>query len=360
MTGAPGSPPKSSSPNDAGDGRPANSSRLDTHRFKKYALTAVRHESFVLVVILALLMVAFNVISNRLFGRPENLVNIIIQSSTRSLAAVGQALVILTAGIDLSVGGVAILAVTMGGALMTATAGYLGPVPVGVGVLAMLLVGAGFGAINGLLVSRLRVPSLIVTLATWQMALGIGSHLTAMGTGKPAVIIELPPVLAILGQRGPGGVPTPVVAFIAAIAIGYFILNHTTFGKSIYAVGDNETAAYLSGVKTRNIKFWVYLISGFCAAIAGLLQMGRVLAASDKLVGSLELDSIAAVVVGGVSLFGGSGSLIGVLIGVLIIGVINNGMNIVGLNVWTQNLVKGSTIFAAVAVDAWRRSRRGG
>jgi ribose/xylose/arabinose/galactoside ABC-type transport system permease subunit len=360
MTGPSGSPPRSSLPDNAGDGRPADSSRSFGNQFKKYAQTAVRHESFVLVVILVLLMVAFNVISKGVFGRPANLVNIIIQSSTRSLAAVGQALVILTAGIDLSVGGVAILAVTMGGALMTATPGFLGPVPMGVGVLVMLLVGAGFGAINGVLVSRLRVPSLIVTLATWQMALGIGSHLTAMATGKPAVIIELPKALAFLGQRGPGGVPTPVVVFIAAIAIGYFVLNHTTFGKSIYGVGDNETAAYLSGIKTKNIKFWVYLISGFCAAIAGLLQMGRVLAASDALLGSLELDSIAAVVVGGVSLFGGSGSLIGVLIGVLIIGVINNGMNIVGLNVWTQNLVKGSTIFAAVAVDAWRRNRRGG
>ena len=118
-------------------------------------------------------------------------------------------------------------------------------------------------------------------------------------------------------------------------------------------------SAYLSGVRTRNIKFWVYLISGFCAAVAGLLQMSRVLAASDKLLGTLELDSIAAVVVGGVSLFGGSGSMIGVLLGVLIIGVINNGMNIVGLNVWTQNLVKGGAIFAAVAVDSWRRTRRG-
>jgi ribose transport system permease protein len=360
MTGAPDSPPRSNLPTDADDRRPADSDRLTNQRFKKYARIAVRHESFVLVVILVLLMVVFNVISEGVFGRPGNLVNIIIQSSTRSLAAVGQAFVILTAGIDLSVGGVATLAVTMGGALMTATPGYLGPIPMGVGVLTMLLVGAGFGAINGLLVSRLRVPSLIVTLATWQMALGIGSHLTAMGTGKPAVIAELPPALATLGQRGPGGVPTPVVVFIAAIAIGYFVLNYTTFGKSIYGVGDNETAAYLSGIKTRNVKFWVYLISGFCAAIAGLLQMGRVLAASDKLVGTLELDSIAAVVVGGVSLFGGSGSLIGVLIGVLIIGVINNGMNIVGLNVWTQNLVKGSTIFAAVAVDAWRRSRREG
>jgi len=288
------------------------------------------------------------------------LVNIIIQSSTRSLAAVGQALVILTAGIDLSVGGIAILSGCMGGALMTATPGYLGPIGVGAGVLIMLLVGTGIGALNGLVVSRLRVPSLIVTLATWQIALGLGSHLTALGTGRPAVIIELPKVLSILGRGDIGGVPSPVIAFVAAIVVGYFILNHTTFGKAVYSVGGNETTAWLSGIRTRNVKFWVFLISGLCAAVAGLLQMSRVLAASDALVGALELDSIAAVVVGGVSLFGGKGNIIGVLLGVLIIGVINNGMNIVGLNVWTQNLVKGGTIFAAVAVDAWRRRRSEG
>lgn len=337
------------------------SEKTSASTWKEYFVTnVVRHERFVLVVILVLLMVVFNIISGGLFGSPGNLVNILIQSSTRSLAAVGQAFVILTAGIDLSVGGIAILAVCMGGALMTATPGYLGPTSAGIGVLMMLLIGAGFGAINGVVVSRLRVPPLIVTLAMWQIAFGLGSRLTAGATGKPAVIIELPRALAILGQEYLGGVPTPVIAFIAVIALGYFILNHTTFGKSVYATGGNEVAAYLSGIRTRDVKFWVYVISGFCAAIAGLLQMSRVLAASDKLIGTLELDSIAMVVIGGVSLFGGTGSMIGVLLGVLIIGVINNGMNIVGLNVWTQNLVKGGTIFAAVAVDAWRRTRSEG
>lgn len=168
MTEAPGTSPKSIS-----------------HRLREVALTAVRHESFVLVIILVLLMIVFNVISDGVFFRPQNLVNIIIQSSTRSLAAVGQALVILTAGIDLSVGGIAILSACMGAALMTATPGYLGPIGVGAGVLIMLLVGAGIGAINGLMVSRLRVPSLIVTLAMWQIAVGLGSHFTALATGRP-------------------------------------------------------------------------------------------------------------------------------------------------------------------------------
>ncbi|MBA7706002.1 Ribose import permease protein RbsC [subsurface metagenome] len=117
--------------------------------------------------------------------------------------------------------------------------------------------------------------------------------------------------------------------------------------------------AYFSGIRTRDVKFWVYVISGFCASIAGIVQMSRIMSASNQIMGGLELDSIAAVVIGGVSLFGGTGSVIGVLIGVLIIGVINNGMNIAGLNIWMQDLVKGTVIFVAVAIDAWRRGRRG-
>jgi len=213
------------------------------------------------------------------------------------------------------------------------------------------------GAGNGILVSRARMTPLIVTLAVWQIAKGAGSEFTTGAGNRPLVVAGLPDALSFFGRGSIGGVPIPAIAFIAAIIAGYFILNHTTFGKSVYAVGGNEASAWLSGIKTKNVKFWVYVISGLCAAGAGMIQMSRVMSASNKVIGGLELDSIAAVVIGGVSLFGGTGSIVGVLLGVLIIGVINNGMNLAGLNIWMQDLVKGLVIFAAVAVDAWRRSR---
>jgi len=319
-----------------------------------------RNENFVLGAILVVLVVMFTVTTRGVILRPGNVRNFATQASVTGLATVGQAFVILTGGIDLSVGGTAAMALCLGAALMTTTPGYLGPIGAGPAVLIMLLVGAGFGAVNGLVVTRLRVSPLITTLATWHIALGLASHFAALSTGKPVIILELPKVLAVMRQGGIGGVSVAAVVFIAVFIIGYFILNHTSFGKSVYAVGGSEASAWLSGIKPRNIKFWVYLVSGLFTAIAGLLQMTRVLAASTQLMGALELDTIAAVVVGGVSLFGGGGNLIGVLMGVLIIGVANNGMNLMGLNAWLQNMVKGGTIFAVVAIDARRRNRSGG
>ena len=171
--------------------------------------------------------------------------------------------------------------------------------------------------------------------------------------------MHLPDVLAFVAHGSIGGVPIAVFILVGAIVLGYFVLNHTTFGNSVYAVGGSEASAWLSGIKTRNTVFWVYIISGFCAAIAAMIQISRVMSASPVIWGitglELTIDSIAAVVIGGVSLFGGKGNIIGVLLGVLIIGVLNNGMNLAGLNIFTQYLLKGGVILAAVGVDAWRR-----
>ena len=139
--------------------------------------------------------------------------------------------------------------------------------------------------------------------------------------------------------------------------VGYFVLYFTTFGRSVYAVGGNPISSWLSGVNVRTVQSTVYIISGFLSTIAGLITLSRTMCASMGSTAGLELDSIAAVVIGGVSLAGGKGSMIGVLLGVLIIGVINNGMNLAGLNIWMQDLVKGGVIFAAVAIDAWRSRR---
>jgi ribose transport system permease protein len=249
----------------------------------------------------------------------------------------------------------AALVACIGGALMTTTPGYLGPLPVGASLVFMLLAGAGLGAINGLFVSRLRLAPLIVTLATWQITMG-GAAIVSKEE-----CIQLPDAMAFVAHQSIGGVPIPAFIFIAAIVVGYFILNHTTFGNSVYAVGGNEASAWISGIKVKNIRFWVYVISGLCAAIAAIIQVSRVMSASSVIWGitglELTFDTIVAVVIGGVSLFGGKGSIIGVLLGVLIIGVLNNGMNMAGMNIFTQYLVKGAVMLIAVGIDAWRRRR---
>jgi len=320
---------------------------------KKNALTVFRHENFVLVIVLVIVMIVLSVVTGGKFSSAINFRNILLQSSILGVAAVGQAFVILSAGIDLSVGGIGQMMAILGAVLLTTDPGYLGQggLPLVAGVILVLLAGAGMGASNGVLVSRLRLSPLIVTLGIWQFAKGAAFQFSKEGE----TIHALPDGLAFLGQGNVGGVPVPAIVFIAAIAVSYLILNYTSFGRSVYAVGGSELSAWLSGVKTRNTRFLVYVISGFCAAIAGLMQISRIMGANVAVLYGLELDSIAAVVIGGVSIFGGKGSMIGVLIGVLILGVIANGMNLMGLNPQMKLLVRGAVILAAVAVDALRR-----
>ncbi|MBA7670489.1 Ribose import permease protein RbsC [subsurface metagenome] len=161
--------------------------------------------------------------------------------------------------------------------------------------------------------------------------------------------------MAFLGSGVVAGVPVPIIIFIVVAVVGYFVLNHTTFGRSVYAVGGNPVAAWLSGIRVQNIKFSVYVICGFTAALAGIIMLGRIMCASMAAGTGLLFDAISSVVIGGVSLFGGRGTVIGVIIGVMIIGVINNGMNIMGLHPALQSIAKGAVIFVAVAIDSTRR-----
>jgi len=320
---------------------------------KKNALTVVRHENFTLVIVLIVIMVVLTVTTGGKFSSVTNMRNILLQSSVLGMAAIGQAFVLLTAGIDLSVGGVGQMMAILGAALLTTNPGYLGHggLPVALGIILVLLAGAGVGGGNGVLVSRLRLSPLIVTLGMWQLAKGAAFQFSKQGE----TIRPLPDGLAFLGQGSIGGVPVAAIVFIVAIVVAYLVLNYTSFGRSVYAVGGNPVSSWLSGIKVKNVRFWVYVISGFCAAIAGLIQISRIMGANVAVLYGLELDSIAAVVIGGVSLFGGKGSIIGVLIGVLMLSVITNSMNLMGLHPTMKLVVKGGLILAAVAVDTLRR-----
>jgi ribose transport system permease protein len=278
----------------------------------------------------------------------------------RGVSAVGQTFVILTTNIDISVAGVGIVSAIIGALMMTnqITLGMVGPARYLIGLQAsplialpvMLLVGAGFGAANGMVVSRIRVHGLLVTLAMWQISLAIGYVFTG-GTA----VLGLPASLDTIGFGRFFGVPLAVIIFFVTAGIAYFVLTYTPFGQSVYATGGNPVMAYLSGVNVRRVLLTVFIISGFCAALAGLLATARLGTAGMSVVGGLELDSIASCAIGGISLAGGRGSIIGVIGGVLIIGTLNNGLSVLGADPSVFGLVKGLVIFTAVAIDYLRR-----
>ncbi len=316
-----------------------------------------RHENALLFVVLAAVVGGMAVVTRGLTIRRVNMVNVLIQSSTRGIAAMGQAFVILTAGIDVSVGGVALSTAILGSVMMTTdmrlnVLNYAVPLPLG--LLAMVMLGAGWGAANGLLVSRVGVPPLIVTLGMWQIATGF-----AFQMGGGFTIYGLPESIAFFGQGKIAGVPVPVIIFISVAVVAYLVLNYTSYGRSVYATGGNPISAWLSGINTKKILFSVFAVSGFLAGLAAIVMTGRTRTASMASLGGLELDSIASATVGGISLMGGRGSVIGVVMGALIIGVLNNALSILGANPAMQGLVKGAVIIGAVAVDYLRRQTSG-
>jgi len=325
---------------------------------KAIAWGIIRHENGILAIILVAIVAAMGVLSKGLAVTRLNLTNIILQSSTRGLAAIGQTFVILTAGIDVSVGGLSLLAMICGASLMRGVSEYtlfyepqaanVTNPALGIGVL--ILVGLGVGLFNGVMVSRVGMPGLIVTLAMWRITQGLGfivSHGETIG--------NLPGLVDFIGKGHIAGVPVPIIIFVASVVIAYFVLHHTSFGRAVYAVGGNPVSAWLCGINVRNLLLFTYVISGFCAAIAGMIIMGRLGSASLAAASGLEIDSIAAVTIGGVSLMGGRGTIIGALLGVLILGTISNGMNILNIDPALQGVVKGVIIIVAVAIDYIRR-----
>lgn len=312
----------------------------------------VRHEHAVLIIIIVIMMSVLTFAAPGKFLTRPNALNIVLQSSVRGIAAIGQTFVILTGNIDLTIGGLALFAGVMGAGVMTEspTANFVGhPMGIGFGILTILGIAVGIGAINGLAVSRIRMPSLIVTLAMWQVTKG----LAYMACGGFA--IRVPQAFAIFGQSFIAGIPVPIIIFISITAIAHFVLIYTSFGRTIYAVGGNPVAAYLSGIDVSRVLLTVFLTSGFLTGIASLITTSRIMSGSMQSTTGLELDSIAAVSVGGVSLFGGKGSIVGALLGVILMGLISNGIIVTGLDPSYQDVLRGAVIFTAVGVDVLRR-----
>jgi ribose transport system permease protein len=308
-----------------------------------------RNENAALAAILIVLIAIFAVLTRGRNITTRNVLGVLVQSSVRGIAAMGQTFVILTGGIDLSVGSLALLTMGMAATFMQ---GKVGLQPTVAGIAIMLIAGTAIGATSGLAVSRIRMPALIVTFALWIALNGVALRVTG-----GYVITNLPKPIAFLGQRYIAGFPVIGIAFITIAAITYFVLNHTTFGRSVYATGGNPVSAWLSGINVRNVIFTAFAISGLCAGIAAWATMSRLACFTMAAVEGLEIDAIAVTVIGGISLMGGRGSVIGVIIGTFILGIISNGMNILAVAPAYHTIVKGAIIYAAVAIDYLRRRR---
>ncbi|MFK0333996.1 ABC transporter permease [Rhizobium sp. NPDC090275] len=274
-----------------------------------------------------------------------NIMNVLRQVSINGIIAVGMTMVILTGGIDLSVGAVMALVGTLVAGLMV-KAGLPGGAALSVGV----MVGPLIGLLNGFLVAWGRMPSIIVTLATMGMARGIGLIYSG---GYP--ISGIPGWVSWFGVGRVGFVPVPVILMAVIYALAWIILNRTPFGRHVYAIGGNELAAKLSGVKTRRVKLSVYAISGLTASLAAVVLTGRLMSGQPNAGVGFELDAIAAVVLGGTAIAGGRGLILGTLIGAVLLGILNNGLNLMGINPYLQDVIKGGIILLAIYIGReWR------
>ncbi len=286
----------------------------------------------VLMAVLAVLSPAFLTVSN--------LFNVAQQVSINAIMAAGMTFVILTAGIDLSVGSVlALSGAVMAGLLSTGK-------PVLLGIVGGLAVGTLLGLINGIVITRGKVQPFIATLAMLTIARGLTLVYT---DGRP--ITGLPEAFVWLGAGDVGRVPVPVIIMALVFGAAYVILTQTPLGRYVYAIGGNEEAARLSGVNVPFVKTLVYATSGLLSAVSAIVITGRLNSAQPTAGAGYELDAIAAVVLGGTTLAGGEGSVLGTLLGAFIIGVLNNGLNLLNVSSFYQQVVKGVVILLAVLLD---------
>jgi ribose transport system permease protein len=279
------------------------------------------------------------------FLTPNNLLNVGIQASVVAILAFGQTFVIVTAGIDLSVGSVAALS-----AMVAAFTGQSWGMPPMVALLFGLLTGLAAGMASGAATAYGKLPPFIATLAMLSVARGLT---LVVSNGIP---IPTPSVVTWLGGSV-GPIPMPVVVLLVMGAIGWFILNRLSIGRAMYAVGGNLEAARLSGIPVKRVLVTVYALSGIFAAVAGLVLSGRLASAQPQAATGYELDSNAAVVIGGASLAGGVGRISGTLIGALVLAVIRNGLNLLNVSAFWQQVIIGLVIAVAVGIDVLRRKR---
>ena len=272
-----------------------------------------------------------------------NFQNILRQSSMVGILALGMTYVIVASGIDLSVGSTMALSSCVAASFST-TLGTVWPLPVA--ILAGLAVGVVVGALNGYIVSYLKIVPFIATLGMQTAVRGLTLVYTS---GRP--VNALTPEYVAIGKSFTFGLPTPVIIFIVLAVVAWFVLAKTKYGRYLYAIGGNEKAALVSGLNVKKLKFSTYMLNGLVAAIAGIVLSARVAVGSPTAGEAYDLQAITAVVIGGTSNAGGTGGILPTIIGVLIIGVLNNGMDLLNISGYYQKVVTGLVILLAVIID---------
>jgi ribose transport system permease protein len=300
-----------------------------------------------ILLVLVVLVVFFSVTTDA-FLKTENLLNVTRQVAMLGISAVGMTLVILTAGIDLSVGSLMSL-VNIACAILMVKAGIH---PVAAVLISLVLSGL-VGLANGLIITKIKIPPLITTLGMMTVLRGLSYVLC---DGVP--IWGFPDGFRVLGQGYISIVPIPVIIMFLVFALGWVFLHKTAYGRYVYGIGGNEEASRLSGIRVQRIKCLVYILSGLLTGIAAIIMLSRLNTGQPKIGLGFELQVITAVVLGGVSIFGGQGRLVGVLIGVMIMGVLSNGMIILDISEYYQQIIRGVVLLSAVAFDNWSTKRR--
>ncbi|MGI6176550.1 MAG: ABC transporter permease [Christensenellales bacterium] len=304
------------------------------------------YNRFGIFIILAT-MILIMVILTPNFLTYKNITNVIRQISFIAIIGFGATFVIITGGIDLSAGSVVGVV-----SVITASFAHPGEYPLIVPILIGVAVGLVFGLINGLLIARLSVPPFIATLGTMTSGRGFAM---LFSSGRP--VNDLSAEYNFLGAGELFGIPFPIILLLAIAVIMYIVLDHTRFGRHVLAVGGNEQAAKISGIGISRVKVMVYSLAGALAAFAGILMTSRISSGQPNLGIGYEMDAVAASVIGGVSLKGGVGTIWGTLCGALVIGIINNGMDLMGVNAYWQQIVKGLIIVLAVILDQLKTRR---
>lgn len=300
------------------------------------------------VIGLILFSVVISIMNPR-FLSISNLLNVFRQTSINSIIAAGMTFVILTGGIDLSVGSTLAISGAIAASMVAVGANTI------LVVLVALAIGGAIGAFNGFVISKGKVQPFIATLAAMTLVRG---YTLVYTQGKP-ISTGYEKNAEIFAKIGEGyflGIPVPIYLMIAVFAISFYVLKYTRLGRYVYALGGNEEATFLSGINTNKIKIYVYTISGIFSALAGIIITSRLSSAQPQAGSGYELDAIAAVVLGGTSLAGGSGGVIGTIVGALIIGILNNALNLMNVSSYYQLLAKGLVILVAVLLDRKQNS----
>jgi ribose/xylose/arabinose/galactoside ABC-type transport system permease subunit len=300
-----------------------------------------------ILIVLIALSVVFAAMTSGQFFAIENVFNILKQVAVVGIMSVGMTMVLLTAGIDLSIGSIAGVGCVLTAALL------LKGVNVWLVVLAVLAISTATGMLNAFFINELQIPPLITTLAMMTSIRGVAYLITG---GMP--IFGFKSDILVLGQGYVGFIPVPVIVMVIVFIIGIIFVQNTRYGRYIYGVGGNEEATRLSGISVKKIKYIVYSISGLLSGLAGMVMLARINSGTPKMGQGYEMDVITAVVLGGVSISGGEGRLGFVIVGVLIMGVLTNGLILLNVQEYVQWVIKGLALIAAVGFDRFTQQRK--